>query len=85
VRRFRPELWQQKAWLLRHNATSFFIREFLDKNMTVILHPPYFSPFSRLKMKLKSSHFDTSEVIQAESQAMLITLAEHDFQDGIKE
>jgi hypothetical protein len=57
VRRLRPELWQQKNWLLHHNTpshTSLFTRELLTKNnMTVIPHPPYsldlvrcdFSPF----------------------------------------
>jgi hypothetical protein len=27
--------------------------------MTVVLHPPYFPPFPRLKIKLKGHHFDT--------------------------
>jgi hypothetical protein len=34
-----------------------------------------------LKIKLKGRHFDTIEVIEAESQAVLNTLTEHDFQD----
>jgi hypothetical protein len=37
-----------------------------------------------LKIKLKGLHFDTLEVIEAESQAMLNTLTEHDFQDAFK-
>jgi hypothetical protein len=41
--------------------------------MTVVTHPPYFSLFPRLKMKLKSHNFDTIEVIEAESQAVLST------------
>jgi hypothetical protein len=46
VRRLRPEIWQQKNWLLHHdNApshTSFFTRKFFTKNiMTVVPHPPY--------------------------------------------
>jgi hypothetical protein len=44
--------------------------------------PPYFSPFPRLKLKPKGHHFDTTEVIEAESQAVLNTLTEHDFQDA---
>jgi hypothetical protein len=52
--------------------------------MTVITHPPDlpdlapcdFSPFLRLKIKLKGYHFDTTEVIEAELQAMLNTLTE---------
>jgi hypothetical protein len=45
---------------------------------------PYFALFPRLKIKLKSRHFDTIEVMEAESQAVLNTLTEHDFQDGFK-
>jgi hypothetical protein len=52
--------------------------------MTAVPHPPYFSQFSRLKIKLKGRHFDTIEVIEAESQAVLNTLTEHDFQDALK-
>jgi hypothetical protein len=33
-------------------------------------------------MKLKDRHFDTTEVIEAESQAVVNTLTEHDFQDA---
>jgi hypothetical protein len=52
--------------------------------MTVIPHPPYFSLFPRLKIKLKGCHFDTTEMIKAESQVVLNTLTEHDFQDAFK-
>jgi hypothetical protein len=52
--------------------------------MTVIPHPPYFPLFPRLKIKLKGCHFDTVEVIDAESQVVLNTLIEHDFQDAFK-
>jgi hypothetical protein len=34
-----------------------------------------------LKIKLKGRHIDTIEVIESESQTVLNTLAEHDFQD----
>jgi hypothetical protein len=37
-----------------------------------------------LKIKLKGHHFNTTEVIEAESQAVLNTLTEHDFQDAFK-
>jgi hypothetical protein len=37
-----------------------------------------------LKIKLKGRHFDTIEMIEAESQAVLNTLTEHDFQDAFK-
>jgi hypothetical protein len=35
--------------------------------------------FTRLKLKLKGHHFDTTEVIKAESQAVLNTPTAHDF------
>jgi hypothetical protein len=34
-----------------------------------------------LKVKLKGRHFDTAEVIETESQAVLNILTEHNFQD----
>jgi hypothetical protein len=37
-----------------------------------------------LKIKLKERYFDTIELIEAELQAMLNTLTEHDFQDAFK-
>jgi hypothetical protein len=52
--------------------------------MTVILHPPYCSLFPRLKTKLKGRHFDTVEVIEVESQAVLNTLTKHYFHDAFK-
>jgi hypothetical protein len=74
-----------KNWLLhRHNAPShfFFHQGIFDKsNMTVGPHPPYFSLFPQLKIKLKSHHFDTLEVSEAESQ---VILTEYNFQDAFK-
>jgi hypothetical protein len=37
-----------------------------------------------MKIKVKGLHFDTTEVIEAESQAVLNTLTEHDFQNEFK-
>jgi hypothetical protein len=37
-----------------------------------------------LKIKLKGRHFDTAEVIQAESQVVLNTLTELNFEDAFK-
>jgi predicted helicase len=37
-----------------------------------------------LKIKLKGRHFDPIEVIEAESQAVLNTLTDHDFQEAFK-
>jgi hypothetical protein len=40
--------------------------------------------FPQLKIKFKGSRFDTAEAIEAESQAVLNTLIENDFQDAFK-
>jgi hypothetical protein len=87
VRRLRPDLWRKKNRLLHHdNApfhTSFSTREFFTtNNITLVPHPPYFSLFPRLK--IKGRHFDTVEAMEAESQAVMNTLTEHDFQDPFK-
>jgi hypothetical protein len=37
-----------------------------------------------MKIKPKDHHFDTDEAIKAESEAMLNTLREHDFQEALK-
>jgi hypothetical protein len=37
-----------------------------------------------LKIKLKGRHFDTTVMMEAESQAVLNTLTGHDFQDAKK-
>jgi hypothetical protein len=57
---------------------------FTKNNIIVVPHPLYFSLFPRLKIKLKGRHFDTVELMEAESQAALNTLTEHDFQDAFK-
>jgi hypothetical protein len=77
-----------------HRLTfPFFIREFCTKNdRTVVPHPLYspsldscdFSLSPPLKIKLKGRHFNTTEVIEAGSHAVLSTFTEHDFQDTLK-
>jgi hypothetical protein len=57
---------------------------FIKNNTTVIPHLPYFSLFPLLKIKLKDRHIDTIEVIETESQAVMNTLTEHDFQTHLK-
>jgi hypothetical protein len=42
-----------------------------------------FSLFPRLKIKLKGRHFDTTEVMETDSQAVN-TLTRHDFQNAFK-
>jgi hypothetical protein len=60
--------------------------------MAVIPHPPYspdsalcdFFLFSKLKLKLKGRRFYTSEEIQSETQRVLETLTEKDFQEALQ-
>jgi hypothetical protein len=58
--------------------------------MAVIPHPPYSADltpcdflFLKMKLKLKGRRFDTTE-IQAESQRVLDTLTEKDFQEAFQ-
>ena len=81
------------TWLLHHDhATAhaaLLTRRFLtDNSMAVVPHPPDLAPsdfflFPKLKMKLKRRRFQTEE-IQAETQAVLNTLRENDFQECFK-
>jgi hypothetical protein len=57
---------------------------FTKNNTTVVSHSPYFSQFLELKIKLKDRHFNTTEVIEAESQAVLNILADYDFHDAFR-
>jgi hypothetical protein len=70
--------------LTTHRLTlPFPLGNFRQKNnMTVVPHPPY-SPDLAQDFSV-SRHFGKVEVIEAESQAVLNTLAEHGFQDAFK-
>jgi hypothetical protein len=71
----------------RRRAVSYFLlhQAILTKNnVSIVSYPPYCSLFPRLKIKLKGRHFDTSEVIEAESQEVLNSPREHEFQDAFK-
>jgi hypothetical protein len=81
VRRLRLEL---QNWLLLHDNSPPHISFFTTNNMTVVLHPPYFLLFPRLKIKLKGCHYDTTNLIKAGSQAVLNMHTDHDFQDVFK-
>jgi hypothetical protein len=97
VRRRRPELRREQTWLLHHdNApshTSVLTQQFLAKHkMAVIPNQPYspglapcdFLLFSKMKLKLKGRRFDTIEEIQAETQRVVDTLTEKDFQEAFQ-
>jgi histone-lysine N-methyltransferase SETMAR len=58
----------------------------------VILHPPYspdlashdFFLFPKMKLKLKGCRFDNFEEMETESQRMLDTLTDNDFQEAVQ-
>jgi hypothetical protein len=62
---------------LHFSPANFFTRN----NMTVVPYPLYFPLFPQLKIKLKGRHFDTTQAIEAELEAVLNTFTEHDFPD----
>jgi transposase len=93
IQRKRPELWHAGNWMLHDdNAPSHravIMREFLAHNSIITLpHPPYspdlapcdFILFPKMKLQLKGRRFDRLEEIQQESQNVLGTLREQDFQ-----
>jgi hypothetical protein len=51
--------------------------------MTVISQQPYFS-VSPMKINLNGYHFETNEVIEAETRVVLNHLTENYFQDSFK-
>jgi hypothetical protein len=56
---------------------------FTQNNMNGVPNLPYFSLFPRLKKKLKDRHSDTIQMIEVESQEVLNTFTDQDFQDVI--
>jgi hypothetical protein len=70
----------------QHTVSHFLFHQgiFDQKQHECPPHPPYLSLFPRLKIKLKDRHFYSIEMIEAESQVVLNTLTEHNFQDTFK-
>jgi hypothetical protein len=77
VWRLSPELWQQKNWLLHHDSAPS-----QTTWLSSSTHPTFLFPW--LKIKLRGRHFDTVEVIEAESQVIPDTFTEHDFRMHFK-
>jgi hypothetical protein len=67
-------------------ASHFLLRQgiFQQKQHECHPHPPKLSQFPPLKMKLKIRYFDRTEMMEAESRAVLNTLTEHSFQDVVE-
>jgi hypothetical protein len=69
----------------RHSLILRFSTGNLWPERTWLLSPTHSTfLFSWLKIKLKDCHFDTIEVIDADSHSLLNILTEHDFQEAVK-
>jgi hypothetical protein len=51
------------------------------ETLDLLAHP---QRLHQLKIKLKGRHFDTIEMIETESQAVVNTPTKHDFKDAVK-
>lgn len=93
IRRKRPSLWQNQNWVLQHDNApahnALRTRELLSRmGTTVAPHPPYspdlapcdFYLFPKMKSKLKGRRFNDIHTIKSESQRVLNSLRENDFQ-----
>ena len=94
VRRKRPELWENRTWMLHHDNApayvSLLICSYLAKHQTsVVPHPPYspdltpadFFLFSKLKTTLKGPRFQTIDEIQEYAMRELRAITESAFQE----
>jgi len=98
IQQKRPELWRAGNCLLHDdNAPShqaLITHEFLAHNSIITLpHPPYspdmapcdFFVFPKMNLQLKGRRFDRVEEIQQESQNVLSTLRDQDFQHAFQQ
>jgi transposase len=98
VRRRRPELQRIHNWLHHHDnapaLTSLKTTEFVTNSNMVIVPYPHYSPdlapcdfglLLELKMKLKGRRSETVSDVRRESQAVLDSIKENDFQSAFKE
>jgi hypothetical protein len=70
----------------RQRTVSHFLchHGIFDKNNMIVVPKSHYSPFLAPYDFTVSRHFDATEVIETESQAVLNTLTEHDFWDVFK-
>jgi hypothetical protein len=83
---FAPNFGDLDVASRQHTVSYFLFHQgiFFTKKRTRLSSTTYPAfLFPRLKVKLKDHHFDTVDVIEAESQ-VVNTLTEHDFQDTFK-
>ena len=98
IRQKCTELWKNQSWILHHdNAsahTSILVREFLNKNKTVIMPQLPYSPdlaladfflFPKLKTPMKGKRFSTIEEIKEKSKQDLLKISKSTFQKCFEE
>ncbi|UYV64676.1 hypothetical protein LAZ67_3001635 [Cordylochernes scorpioides] len=92
IRQKCPDLWKNKNWLLHHdNApahTSLLVRDLLDKNNTLMMPQPPYSPemapcdfflFPKLKRPMKGRCYATLDEIKTASKEELKKILKNDF------
>ena len=96
VRRKRPELWENRTWMLHHDNApahaSLLIRSYLAKQTPVVPHPPYspdlapadFFLFPKHKTTLKGRRFQTIEEIQENATIELRVITSSAFQEAFQ-
>jgi hypothetical protein len=82
---FAPNFGDMMNWLLHHDNTpshaSFSPENFRQKQHDSRPQPTTLFSVSPVEGEMEGCHFDTIEVIEAESQAVLNTLTEHNLKD----
>jgi hypothetical protein len=97
MQRLCPRLWRQKRTdcciMIKHHLTLPFHQGIFDQKqrdchpqstLLTSLGPCSFFLFPQLEIKLKVHDFYIIEVVETESQVVLNTLTEQDFQDAFK-
>jgi len=98
VHRKRPELWENKTWMLHHDNkpahASLLIRSYLAEHQTsVVPHPPYsldlapadFFLFPKIKTTLKERRFQTTEEIRRNAMRELRAIIGSAFQEAFQQ
>jgi len=94
----RPQLWEGRQWILRHNNapahSALIVREFLACNYnTVLKHPPHspdiapcdFFLFSKCKLVLRGRHLGDVTTMKSEMTSLLKGLRKEEMETEVGE